>query len=223
MAKTLKQIDAEISKLIASREYSDEDIFNFGVQIGKLMQATGTTDFRPSIFIEQDERNKKYEADKAHRETYAPLIDRIDKFVDDLMRQAVKEHVKKHWCWTSNKSDYRYTDGLIDDEISKKYCIQFVETKKDWNNDSYSFKFEFIGKLKEFLQSKSLPINFNVHYSNYGTDRKNESIDDRDAIADMSVDYIGFMQSLYDLELAEVEKFWVDLHKPFLFLMMKNS
>lgn len=58
MAKTLKQIDAEISKLIASREYSDEDVFNFGVQIGKLMQATGTTDFRPSVFIEQDERKK---------------------------------------------------------------------------------------------------------------------------------------------------------------------
>lgn len=223
MSEIFKKIDVEISKCISGNDYSDEDIFNLGIQAGKLMQVSGTTDFRPTAFIETDKRKKIYETNKAHRLTYEPTIERIELFFEGLLKNAVTEHVRKHWCWTANQNDRRYKNGKLDEEIASKYCIQFVESKLNFAREGFNFKFELVWKLREFVESKSLSTIFTVHYSIYGTDRKDESIENHDAIADLSIINVELVDSLYKLELAEVEKFWVDMHKPFLFMMMKNS
>ncbi len=221
MTKTLKQFDAEFSKLIASREYSDEDVFNIGVQIGKLMQATGTTDFRPSVFIEQEEQIRQDEAEKLHRIPYTDYVDKISIFLDSLVHKAATEQLKIKSVWQPNL--VAINNGKFDESIAEKFCLQFVGSNYNSFNDYYTLQFEFVGKLCDFLKSKSLPINFTVHYSNYHTDRKDDKIKYESSIEDLSVDHIDFVDSLYDLELAEVEKFWVDLHKPFLFMMIKNT
>jgi hypothetical protein len=223
MAKTLKQFDAEFSKLIASSEYSDEDVFNLGLKIGKMMQVTGTTEFRPSIFIEMEKKEIAYNNEKARKVPYSVIASKINDFVYELMRNAIKEQLIKHRYWTTNKRDYRYKDGKLDEEISSKYCIQFLSCTYKRLEEVYIFKFEFVGKLRDIILANTEETTFDVHYSNYGSDRKDETIDSNDAINDMSIDRINFISDLYDLELSVVEKFWIDLHKPFLFMMMKNS
>lgn len=221
MTKTLKQFDDEFSKLIASRDYSDEDVFNFGVQIGKMMQATGTTDFRPSVFVAKEELHIQIKAEELRRIPYKEYAEKISIFLDSLVHKAAAEQLKITSVWQPNV--IAINNGKLDASIAKKYCIQFVSSTYNSFNNYYTLQFEFVGKLCDFLKSKSLSIDFTVHYSNYHTDRKDDKIKYESAIEDLSVDYIGFVDSLYSLELAEVEKFWIDLHKPFLFMMMKNS
>ena len=148
------------------------------------------------------------------------IVVNINSLFLSVIRGAVTEEINKNYGWYVSKRDLlgRDVEGF-DEEIVKKYHINYRYAEKKDYSDEYNLYFHAVGKLKEVFEEYDLAVQLECRFSN---DKGKELI-----IVSKSTDinvYTAFtnLNSIYsDWELYQLEGFYNAISK--FYLLIQSS
>jgi hypothetical protein len=182
MNEELKRIDDLIDEHCKSVNRWDENLFNLGVELGRLLEKENINSHRPQTFI--DLENKSNEYDKKQKQ-----FNRIKEVLFYLITNAMKEQIDTNGEFRFD-IDYLGMHDKIEENISKKYRVQVIKTNKISNDfGSHEVEIKFIDDVADILAKEKI--------SNYCKVDLDNTIDDSYEIL-FKVDDV---RHLYDIHL----------------------
>jgi len=142
MTDNFKKIEDELKKLTDGYHPDIELIFNIGVKLGRQLQEKNLTDIRLPFFVEKEELENLVDS---VRKTQREIADLILNQVHD----AINETIEEEGSWTVGVGSYYRGDGVLSEEIVKKYHVQFQSISQPQTNGDFETTFSVQGKLAE--------------------------------------------------------------------------
>ena len=192
----LSELENELAELFNS-SLDAEKLFYLGIQIGRELERASIAEY-VSLYFEDRKNSSALQSEKQK------VVATINSLFLSVIRGAVTEEINKNYGWFVSKRDLlgRDVDGF-DEEIIKKYHINYCDAEKQDYSDEYALYFHAVGKLKEFFEEYDLAVQMECRISN---DKGNELIivskcsDINVHKASTSLDSIYFHWELYKLK-----------------------
>ena len=208
----LSELEKELAELFKS-SLDAEKLFYLGIQIGRELERDSIAEYVSQYF--EDRKNSS-----ALQSEKQKIVVNINSLFLSVIRGAVTEEINKNYGWYVSKRDLlgRDVDGF-DEEIVKKYHINYRYAEKKDYSDEYNLYFHAVGKLKEVFEEYDLAVQLECRFSN---DKGKELI-----IVSKSTDinvYTAFtnLNSIYsDWELYQLEGFYNAISK--FYLLIQSS
>ena len=208
----LSELEKELAELFKS-SLDAEKLFYLGIQIGRELERDSIVEYVSQYF--EDRKNSS-----ALQSEKQKIVVNINSLFLSVIRGAVTEEINKNYGWYVSKRDLlgRDVEGL-DEEIVKKYHINYRYAEKKYYSDEYNLYFHAVGKLKEVFEEYDLAVQLECRFSN---DKGKELI-----IVSKSTEinlHTAFtnLNSIYsDWELYQLEGFYNAVSK--LYLLIQSS
>ena len=208
----LSELEKELAELFKS-SLDAEKLFYLGIQIGRELERDSIVEYVSQYF--EDRKNSS-----ALQSEKQKIVVNINSLFLSVIRRAVTEEITKNYGWYVSNRDLlgRDVDGF-DEEIVKKYHINYRYAEKKDYSDEYNLYFHAVGKLKEVFEEYDLAVQLECRFSN---DKGKELI-----IVSKSTDinvHAAFtnLNSIYsDWELYQLEGFYNAVSK--LYLLIQSS
>jgi hypothetical protein len=208
----LSELEKELAELFKS-SLDAEKLFYLGIQIGRELERDSIAEYVSQYF--EDRKNSS-----ALQSEKQKIVVNINSLFLSVIRAAVTEEINKNYGWYVSKRDLlgRDVEGL-DEEIVKKYHINYRYAEKKDYSDEYNLYFHAVGKLKEVFEEYDLAVQLECRFSN---DKGKELI-----IVSKSTEinvHTAFtnLNSIYsDWELYQLEGFYNAISK--LYLLIQSS
>jgi superfamily II helicase len=208
----LSELEKELAELFKS-SLDAEKLFYLGIQIGRELERDSIAEYVSQYF--EDRKNSS-----ALQSEKQKIVVNINSLFLSVIRAAVTEEINKNYGWYVSKRDLlgRDVEGL-DEEIVKKYHINYRYAEKIDYSDEYNLYFHAVGKLKEVFEEYDLAVQLECRFSN---DKGKELI-----IVSKSTEinvHTAFtnLNSIYsDWELYQLEGFYNAISK--LYLLIQSS
>ena len=192
----LSELEKELAELFKS-SLDAEKLFYLGIQIGRELERASIAEY-VSLYFEDRKNSSALQSEKQK------VVATINSLFLSVIRGAVTEEINKNYGWFVSKRDLlgRDVDGF-DEEIIKKYHINYCDAEKQDYSDEYALYFHAVGKLKEVFEEYDLAVQLECRISN---DKDNELIivskcsDINVHKASTSLDSIYFHWELYKLK-----------------------
>ena len=192
----LSELEEEVAELFKS-SLDAEKLFYLGIQIGRELERASIAEY-VSLYFEDRKNSSALQSEKQK------VVATINSLFLSVIRGAVTEEINKNYGWFVSKRDLlgRDVDGF-DEEIIKKYHINYCDAEKQDYSDEYALYFHAVGKLKEVFEEYDLAVQLECRISN---DKDNELIivskcsDINVHKASTSLDSIYFHWELYKLK-----------------------
>ncbi len=192
----LSELEKELAELFNS-SLDAEKLFYLGIQIGRELERASIAEY-VSLYFEDRKNSSALQSEKQK------VVATINSLFLSVIRGAVTEEINKNYGWFVSKRDLlgRDVDGF-DEEIIKKYHINYCDAEKQDYSDEYALYFHAVGKLKEVFEEYDLAVQMECRISN---DKGNELIivskcsDINVHKASTSLDSIYFHWELYKLK-----------------------
>ena len=208
----LSELEKELAELFKS-SLDAEKLFYLGIQIGRELERDSIAEYVSQYF--EDRKNSS-----ALQSEKQKIVVNINSLFLSVIRAAVTEEINKNYGWYVSKRDLlgRDVEGF-DEEIVKKYHINYRYAEKKDYSDEYNLYFHAVGKLKEVFEEYDLAVQLECRFSN---DKGKELI-----IVSKSTDinvHTAFtnLNSIYsDWELYQLEGFYNAISK--FYLLIQSS
>ena len=208
----LSELEKELAELFKS-SLDAEKLLYLGIQIGRELERDSIAEYVSQYF--EDRKNSS-----ALQSEKQKIVVNINSLFLSVIRAAITEEINKNYGWYVSKRDLlgRDVEGL-DEEIVKKYHINYRYAEKKYYSDEYNLYFHAVGKLKEVFEEYDLAVQLECRFSN---DKGKELI-----IVSKSTDinvYTAFtnLNSIYsDWELYQLEGFYNAISK--FYLLIQSS
>ena len=208
----LSELEKELAELFKS-SLDAEKLFYLGIQIGRELERDSIAEYVSQYF----EDRKNFSSLQSEKQKG---VANINSLFLSVIRGAVTEEINKNYGWYVSKRDLlgRDVEGF-DEEIVKKYHINYRYAEKKDYSDEYNLYFHAVGKLKEVFEEYDLAVQLECRFSN---DKGKELI-----IVSKSTDinvHTAFtnLNSIYsDWELYQLEGFYNAISK--LYLLIQSS
>ena len=208
----LSELEKELDELFKS-SLDAEKLFYLGIQIGRELERDSIVEYVSQYF--EDRKNSS-----ALQSEKQKIVVNINSLFLSVIRAAVTEEINKNYGWYVSKRDLlgRDVEGL-DEEIVKKYHINYRYAEKKYYSDEYNLYFHAVGKLKEVFEEYDLAVQLECRFSK---DKGKELI-----IVSKSTEinlHTAFtnLNSIYsDWELYQLEGFYNAVSK--LYLLIQSS
>jgi hypothetical protein len=142
MTNDFEKIEDELKKVTDGFQPDIELIFNIGVKLGRKLQEQNLTDIRLPFFIEKEELANLVDS---VRKTQREIADLILNQVHD----SINETIEEEGSWTVGVGSYYRGDGVLSEDIVKKYYVQFQSIKQPQTDGDFETSFSVQGKLAE--------------------------------------------------------------------------
>ena len=142
MTNDFEKIEDELKKVTDGYQPDIELIFNIGVKLGRKLQEQNLTDIRLPFFIEKEELANLVDS---VRKTQREIADLILNQVHD----SINETIEEEGSWTVGVGSYYRGDGVLSEDIVKKYYVQFQSIKQPQTDGDFETSFSVQGKLAE--------------------------------------------------------------------------
>ena len=200
----LSELEKELAELFNS-SLDAEKLLYLGIQIGRELERDSIAEYVSQYF--EDRKNSF-----ALQSEKQKIVVNINSLFLSVIRGAVTEEINKNYGWYVSKRDLlgRDVEGF-DEEIVKKYHINYRYAEKKDYSDEYNLYFHAVGKLKEVFEEYDLAVKWECRFSN---DKGKELI-----IVSKSTDinvHTAFtnLNSIYsDWELYQLEEFYNAISK----------
>jgi len=155
----LNKLENELAELFES-SLDAEKLFYLGIQIGRELERDSITEY-VSLYFEE----KKYSS--ARQLEKHKIVANINALFLSVIKSAAEEEINKNYGWYVSKRDLlgRDVDGF-DEEIVKKYHINYCYAEKKDYSDEYNLYFNVVGKLKEVFEEYDLAVKLECRFSN---------------------------------------------------------
>ena len=208
----LSELEKELAELFNS-SLDAEKLLYLGIQIGRELERDSIAEYVSQYF--EDRKNSS-----ALQSEKQKIVVNINSLFLSVIRGAVTEEINKNYGWYVSKRDLlgRDVEGF-DEEIVKKYHINYRYAEKKDYSDEYNLYFHAVGKLKEVFEEYDLAVQLECRFSN---DKGKELI-----IVSKSTDinvHTAFtnLNSIYsDWELYQLEGFYNAISK--FYLLIQSS
>jgi hypothetical protein len=208
----LSELEKELAELFKS-SLDAEKLLYLGIQIGRELERDSIAEYVSQYF--EDRKNSS-----ALQLEKQKIVVNINSLFLSVIRGAVTEEINKNYGWYVSKRDLlgRDVEGF-DEEIVKKYHINYRYAEKKDYSDEYNLYFHAVGKLKEVFEEYDLAVQLECRFSN---DKGKELI-----IVSKSTDinvHTAFtnLNSIYsDWELYQLEGFYNAISK--FYLLIQSS
>lgn len=214
MNEKLNEIDKKLKDYARSFRPINEELFNIGVELGRLLEAEKINSYRSPFFQQLEQQTDD-------RETKREIAEKIANLLLQMVVKANKEQLKE--TGFVEYSAARYTSGSnLKDEISEKYSIKYRSITQTEVGGDFDIHFEVIGELKSIFEKHNVvPFFETTLYNSTGEDSEAmysaESADKSFGVGAWSIRYSDKMT------INELREFADSVEKNLLFLMMKNS
>ncbi len=208
----LSELEKELAELFKS-SLDAEKLLYLGIQIGRELERDSIAEYVSQYF----EDRKNFSSLQSEKQKG---VANINSLFLSVIRGAVTEEINKNYGWYVSKRDLlgRDVEGF-DEEIVKKYHINYRYAEKKDYSDEYNLYFHAVGKLKEVFEEYDLAVQLECRFSN---DKGKELI-----IVSKSTDinvHTAFtnLNSIYsDWELYQLEGFYNAISK--FYLLIQSS
>ena len=197
MNKQIEDLEQRIEKHCQSIMRYDETLFNLGVELGRLLKENNIQEHRPNVFVEFEDKQNAYTL-KANE------IERAEKAIAFLLRNAVAEQVENFspFCFDSNA--YSSTCEKLDDAIAEKYGVQISNTSQKEHGGCFQVEIAAVGQVADILKNHSVGTHITAEVDNTSGD-EDETIyraDNVDRIFYVSLPINGHYTDLDTKQLA---------------------
>lgn len=155
----IEAIEKKLEQHFKATQRYDEKLFNLGVEMGRLLEKQGISTHRPNVFVEFEDKQNAYTL-KANE------IERAEKAIAFLLRNAVAEQVENFspFCFDSNA--YSSTCEKLDDAIAEKYGIQISKTSQREHGGSFQVDITAVGQVADILKNHSVGTHITAELDN---------------------------------------------------------
>jgi len=216
MNDDLNKINEAVVKYADKHRTLDEKLFNLGVELGRLLEKDGISDYRLPFFVEQeDAENVAQEKGK--------LIRQAEKLLLDIVKKAYKAELDETGAITIDASYNGRRKTHLSDDIVNQFLVKQTQTEQYQSGQDFTLTFILQGKLQEIFQRHSISPQFEITVSNNGGE-EDETLYDADDI-DHQLYRINIKQHAQatTLSVEQLKAFVDDLEKNVLFLLIKGS
>lgn len=196
MDAQILKIEDRLEQHCKSIHRFDEELFNLGVEMGRLLERNNIPLHRPKIFVEFEEKNNAFDRKNAQ-------INRIEKVVAFLIRNAVAEQVENHFEFDFDSNASSHSCDKLDDSIVEKFGVQVSRTTQREHGGSFETNFTLSGQVADILKKYDLDVNARADVDNSSGDEHETiySAEDVDRIFGVS---IGLNAHNTDLDEAQL-------------------
>lgn len=158
MKKELDEIENAVVKHCSKLKRYDEHLFDLGIRLGRLLEQNDKATYRLQAFIDNEAHNNLIQTKQVE-------IERVNKSIEFLIRNAVAAFIEKHNYFEVN--EYRSTE--LDEEIAQKF---FVQSSNTIHNDESSFRveFELLGEVADIFDKYGIAKVAKTHILNTSGD-----------------------------------------------------
>jgi len=208
----LSELEKELAELFKS-SLDAEKLFYLGIQIGRELESDSIAEYVSQYF--EDRKNSS-----ALQSEKQKIVVNINSLFLSVIRGVVTEEINKNYGWYVSKRDLlgRDVEGF-DEEIVKKYHINYCYAEKQDYTDEYNLYFHAVGKLKEVFEEYDLAVKLECRFSN----DKGKELIIVSKYTDINVHTASTnLNSIYsDWELYKLEKFYNAIST--LYLLIQSS
>ena len=214
MDKEIKQLNKQIEEYLGEFRKADETIFNFGVQLGRILEKNNIENHRLSFFVEQEAQSNQVDAK-------SKVIDGVNKIIQNIISWAHKEQI-------SNSGSICYEAGWrssnntpLDEDIAKKYNIAYSNINQTNVGGDFDINFMLTGQLKDIFEKHQVGIQVETTLSNSSGEEEEYIIDEDDAETSFYSTHIFLYPHNNDKTLEEIEAFAKDVEKFYTMFCLK--
>ncbi len=213
MDKELKEFNQILKKYVGEFRKADEKLFNYGVELGRILEKNNIKEHRPNFFVEQEEAVNQI-ASKQSR------IHSVNKIITKMIGLAHKEQVKT--CGSSYyDTGYGADNHPLNKDIENKYNITYSRINQERVDADFDVQFIFNGKLKDIFEMHKVDIEVELMLSN-SSGEKDECITREDDAESCFYDaHISLYAHDETKGIAEVDAFATDVEKFFTMFCLK--
>ena len=205
----LSELEKELAELFKS-SLDAEKLFYLGIQIGRELERDSVAEYVSQYF--EDRKNSS-----ALQSEKQKIVVNINSLFLSVIRGAVTEEINKNYGWYVSKRDLlgRDVEGF-DEEIVKKYHINYCYAEKQDDSDEYNLYFHAVGKLKEVFEEYDLAVQLECRFSN----DKGKELIIVSKCSDINVNKASTNLDLIfaDWELYQLEEFYNAISKLYLLI-----
>lgn len=194
MDEKIQQIENLLEQHCKRIQRYDEETFNIGVEMGRLLEKNGIASHRPKVFIEFEEGKNAYDRK-------AKQIDRADKAVAFIIRNGIAEQVENFGEFSFDSDTYRC--DKLDESVVEKFGVQIDRTTQREHGGSFEAEFILSGQVGEVLEKYGVDTWARADVDNTTGDEQETiySGDDVDKIFGVSLRLNGHHTELNDEQL----------------------
>lgn len=220
MSDKLKELELDLADLIGHKSYGIyEDIdkaFNLGMQIAKELNRLQIKDYKIEC-LEQ----KRTEEDK--KDKFRTATEKINKFLEYIVKSCIREHVRKVGSWTIEKATYYGSNvDRFDGEISSKYGVQFAKADLESYGGDFEVEFEVLGELKEVLEKYDLIGYISGRFNNKSGEEEDTVYDENEAEYLYST-RLDTLIRLRDADIEKIEAIASEIEKIYMFTILARE
>jgi len=193
----------------------DEKLFSIGVELGRLLEKGGISDYRLPFFVEQ-------EAAKNLAQTKQALIERARKLLLGIVIKAYKAELEENGAISIDASYSGRREEHLSDTIVSRYSFKHTGTQQHSVGCDFTLTFLLQGKLQEIFQRHSVSPQFEISaHNNSGDDDETlyEAEDVDSAFYGLNIHLNGHTT---ELSVEQLETFLDDFSKNLLFAVIKG-
>jgi hypothetical protein len=216
MKEDLSKINKAFSEYVSRFAKVDETLFNFGVELGRLLERHNIAEHRLPFFVEQ-------EAAKNLAQTKQALIEKARELLLGIVIKAYKAELEENGAISIDASYSGRRDEHLSDTIVRRYSFKHTGTQQHNVGGDFTLTFLLQGKLQEIFQRHSVSPQFEVSANN------NSGEDDETLYEPEDVDSAFYGLNIHlnghttELSVEQLEAFLDDFSKNLLFAVIKGS
>lgn len=145
MNDAIKELEAKITKHCKESFRCDEDLFNLGVELGRLLEKQKITSYRPTYFVDAENKNNLFEKKIA-------IIRRIDNSIEYLLKNAIAEYIDANGPFEFSANRHSSSSDKFDQELSNKFHIQVVRTTQREVGGSFEVELSLTNEIAKIFK-----------------------------------------------------------------------
>jgi len=217
MEEDLSKINKVVSEHVGDFRQSErvEKTFNFGVELGRLLERNSVASYRLPFFIESEKLHKVIKDKEA-------LIQKAEKLLLRLVVMAYKAEIELNGS-VSIISGLGGSDLHLSESIREQYLLQHVSTTQDYAGAEFDVTLVPLANLQEVFQRHSIPSDLLVFVSNSDGEDEAEFYEPSDIDNCFRKLHIHLVAEDGKLSVEQLEALVYDLGEKLLFLLMKHN
>lgn len=215
MNDKLNEIEERLKQYANNNLQVNEELFNIGVELGRLLEKESIDAHRLQFFQQQ-------EAKQLEQQNKYALANKAGRVILQLVQAAYTLQYQEYGVIEfSDDRNYR-SDSKLDDEIAKRYCLQHANTNQNSIGGELELEFRIIGQLAKLFEQYDLPPFVRIILEN-DSGEDSVTLYDEDSIQRALRARGDIFTNTRYIPTSSLEQFGIELEKLVLFNLIKNS
>lgn len=213
MKAEFEKLNKKIKKHVGDFGKADEDLFNFGIELGRLLEKNEIKQHRLEFFINQENEQNAIEFKRKR-------IDSVNKILQNIIGWAHKEEFKLSGT-INYESGWRAKNHPLSEPVQNKFNITYSRINQNNVGGDFDIYFMVNSKLREIFEKHKVGIEVETTLSN-SSGEDDEYITSED---DAENSFYSTRISLYphndNRTIAEIDAFATDVEKFYTMFCLK--